>query len=384
MTLSSDTKAVEEHEDLNLVRTGQSHHSMNTTAPNHYSYTVGTTTAAATDDGATGGTITDDDVGGNDDDAYSTGVAANGLVGNSGSGSSTSDYSGLRGSPQGDGDTEQDMSNLVDVVENAIENAEEAEVKKEESMLSGAVKGMGGSIRSGLASLFGSNANAAEVEEIAVEVEKELEDDVDKEMEAEGTYIKTGAIYELDNRAEIEDASGIPISQIETDVKEHEQEVLDDVRLQVDEKAHEIQDKLSFKTAMIEKEIMEKRLSKQLGYQVKLQVVNDRVEGVQQALANAPRYPANPYNNVPNAPNGGGQYQQQTPQRQYYQPQGPNSITPPNQQIYNQQLPPPLPYQQSSPGGGQGQLQYTPQNINPKYQYQNTPPPPNTPSQPNP
>ena len=317
MTLSNDTKAMEEGiYEGEEEHVGQEYRPTHSNETSHYTYTVGPNGAKPL---APGEVLENPNVG-----PYNNNGGTYGSPGAGNNAYNPDPYTGLRGST---GETEQQMSDVVDVAIDAIGKAEEAEVKKEETMLGSILGSMSGSIKSGLASLLGKNSNDAEVQAIAQEVETKLKVEVDEELEEDAEEIKDTIVGKIEMGAEMEDEYNVDMKKIEDDVKDHEKTALVEVRQEIDEKAHEIQDTLAFKTAMVEKDILEKRLSNQLGYQVKLTVVNDHVEGVQEALQ---RGQGQPYgNNYPPGqgmynPNygyqyGGGQY---PPQGSQYPPQG--------------------------------------------------------------
>ena len=321
MTLSNDTKAMEEGiYEGEEEHVGQEYRPTHSNETSHYTYTVGPNGAKPL---APGEVLENPNV-----DPYNNNGGTYGSPGmNTGNNAYNPDpYTGLRGST---GETEQQMSDVVDVAIDAIGKAEEAEVKKEETMLGSILGSMSGSIKSGLASLLGKNSNDAEVQAIAQEVETKLKVEVDEELEEDAEEIKDTIVGKIEMGAEMEDEYNVDMKKIEDDVKDHEKTALVEVRQEIDEKAHEIQDTLAFKTAMVEKDILEKRLSNQLGYQVKLTVVNDHVEGVQEALQRGQGQPYgnnylpgqgmyNPYYGY--QPPGGAGYQPQ-PGGAGYQPQ---------------------------------------------------------------
>ncbi|KAL7565289.1 hypothetical protein ACA910_014580 [Epithemia clementina (nom. ined.)] len=355
MTLSNDTQAIEDDAEFTEFHSGQAYLPTNTSVPARY--TVGP------DDAGSQPVLPkndDDRVDGDNDDAYSQGGGSNGGLdaggfgnsggqytpgggyGNSGGGYGSSSggyggsggyspggsynsnggygtedsYIGLRGS---DIETEKDMSDVMDVATKDIEDAEEAEVKKEESMLSSALKSMSQGIRSSLSALLGSNSNNEEIDQMASEVEAKLNKTITDEFEADADVIRDEIIWELDLGADVEEDYGVDYKKIEDDIMQHEKKSLDDVRSRIDDRAQEIQKKLDFRAALIEKEIMEQQLSKQLGFDVKLTVVDNRVDGVQQAFDSARQ--RNGYNNYPgynpnqnpynNGGNGAGGFQPQ-------------------------------------------------------------------------
>eukprot|EP00527_Entomoneis_sp_CCMP2396_P009277 CAMPEP_0198138138 /NCGR_PEP_ID=MMETSP1443-20131203/1548_1 /TAXON_ID=186043 /ORGANISM="Entomoneis sp., Strain CCMP2396" /LENGTH=437 /DNA_ID=CAMNT_0043799785 /DNA_START=181 /DNA_END=1494 /DNA_ORIENTATION=- len=254
----------------------------------------------------------------------------------------SSNFGGLRGR---NGDTESEMSDLVMVTANNIKNAEMDEVAKEKGMLSSALSSVGKGIRNGLATMLGKSSDSEEVNQIAQEIENRLEKDTTDRFEESAFGIEEEEVGKIEMNVEMEESGGVDIRDIEDDVLQHEGQAITDVRQKIDQSAEDIQKNLKFQAAMFEKEIMEKRLSEQLGYQVKLQIMNDEVQGVQAAL------------NQGRPQQGQNGYQQQP---QYYYP-------PPQQQGYYQQQPYyPPPQQGQQQGGGvpyqlpPGQGQYAP------------------------
>lgn len=259
MSLSGDAKSSVDKLDVDQVRSGQARlptRAMNRTAnhavndaPHHHAGGIGDT-----------------------DDAGPT------FGGNS----------GVRGK-----ESEEDMSEWVDVTIEDLRKAEKDELQKEKNILSSALSAMQSGIRSGLAAMLGKSSDDQEVKDIAQEVETRLSDAVNEELDEKGDDIEKTIEEEIEMKVDLEVDDGVDMREIEQDVQIHEAENTQEVRSEIDQAADEIAQNLQLKAAMLEKDIMEKRLSAKLGRPIKLKIVEDRLEGVEEALASQNLPPAN-------------------------------------------------------------------------------------------
>jgi hypothetical protein len=178
-----------------------------------------------------------------------------------------------------------------------------------------------------------------QADDITQQQVQEMEDAVDQEQE-EGTYT---------------------VEEIEKDVYTHETTAMEQVKIGIDAVGDELQASMQSRARQIEKEILEERLSKLLNYKVKLQIVDEQITGVDDALLQGLQH-FQPYNNNNNI---NGQQQQQYGQQPYGQQQqygnnayGNNGYNPPPPPPQNGYVSNANPGYNGGNGGGAGGTQY--------------------------
>lgn len=270
------------------------------------------------------------------------------------SGSMSGGAGGLRGR---NGDTEQDMSDMVDGTLDELKEAEVEEVKKEKGMISSTLGTIGSGIRSSVSRLFGASEDSEEVNQIVAEIESKLEENATATLQLKADEIEEDEEEDIERNVELEEERGDDIEDIENNLVSHKGAAVSHVKAEIDQSAEEIQKNLRYQAAMMEKEMMEKRLSARLGYQVKLQITNNEVDFLPQQ-----QQPGG-YQQQP--PQGGYQQQpyyppQQGGQQYYPPPQGGQQYYPPQQggQYYPPQGGQQGGYAPSNPGTNNG---YSPQ-----------------------
>lgn len=173
--------------------------------------------------------------------------------------------------------TEEDINEAVEEVGIDLQLAAEDELQKNtDSILTSAVRVFGGYVRIGISKMY-SELTAAEVEEIAEEIEEEVQQAVDKEFGEIKDEIVEEEIYKIENMVDAEEGMGEDNLNIESDVYNSENDRVEDLVNLIDDAALEVTDAMQAKAAEIEKKILEKRLSKKLGKNVKLVIIDDEV-----------------------------------------------------------------------------------------------------------
>jgi len=158
--------------------------------------------------------------------------------------------------------------------------------------------------------LLGNNASDEELEEIANKVQDRLTQNVTAELQQNADDFAHEEVEKIDNAVDIEEMEGEDYEFIEGDVMIRKQDAILHVREEISDAAVDMKTSLRGKAAEIEKEILEERLSKRLGKKVKLVVVDDQIQGIDDLFNGLPIIGASqPYGNGGYAGAGNGGFQ---------------------------------------------------------------------------
>jgi hypothetical protein len=202
------------------------------------------------------------------------------------------------------------------------------------------------SIRIGMGKMLGSKVSDEELEEMAKEVEDKLTETITSELKEDAQEFLEDEVNKIENNVDNEEAEGNDYRTIENDVMDQEQDSVINVREEISNAAVDMKTGLRGRAAEIEKQILEERLSLRLGKKVKLVIVGDEVEGVDDLFNGLPSLGGSTANG---AGNGGyrnnalqqqqqqGGYRNNVPQQQQQQQQGGYRNNVPQQQQQQQQ-----------------------------------------------
>jgi hypothetical protein len=179
--------------------------------------------------------------------------------------------------------------------------------------------------------MFGSNVSDEELEEMAKEVEDKLTETVTSELKEDAQEFLEDEVNKIDNNVDNEEAEGQDYRTIENDVMDQEQDSVIHVREEISDAAIDMKTGLRGRAAEIEKQILEERLSLRLGKKVKLVVVGDEIEGVDDLFNGLPSLGGSPANGA-----GNGGYSNNAPQQQQQQQGGYGNNAPQQQQQQQQ------------------------------------------------
>jgi hypothetical protein len=167
------------------------------------------------------------------------------------------------------------------------------------------------SLRIGMGKLLGSNVSDEELEDIAKEVQDKLTETVTSELKEDAEEFLQDEVFKIDNNVDNEEAERQDYATIGNDVMDQEQDSVIHVREEISNAAVDMKAGLRGRAAEIEKQILEERLSLKLGKKVKLVVVGDEIEGVDDLFNGLPSFGGSPANGA-----GNGGYRNNTPQQQ--------------------------------------------------------------------
>ena len=202
---------------------------------------------------------------------------------------------------------EEGLQEAIEEASSDIHEAEEEELSIEQDKLKTEATGITNFLRVRMGSLFGSTLTAEEVNEVANQVEEQLSSEASATLRSEADAIADQEIEDVENLVDTEEEAGLDAADIESDVLEQEAMSVGDVRSGIDMAAMDVKGSLKARAAEIEKEILEERLSAKLGKRVKLVIMDDEVQGVDELLTGlnnlAPGAPVtqayNPYSAAP-------------------------------------------------------------------------------------
>jgi hypothetical protein len=210
------------------------------------------------------------------------------------------------------------------------------------------------SLRIGMGKMLGSNVSDEELEEIAKEVQDKLTESVNSELQEDAQGFLRDEVNKIENNVDNEQGEGRDYTTIENDVFDQEQDAVINVRDEISDAAVDMKTGLRGRAAEIEKQILEERLSLKLGKKVKLVIVDDEIEGVNDLFNGLPSLGGSQSNR---AGNGGyrnnasqqqqGGYRNNVPQQQQQQQGGYRNNAPQQQQGgYRNNVPQQQKYQQ--------------------------------------
>jgi hypothetical protein len=202
--------------------------------------------------------------------------------------------------------------------------------------------------------MLGSNVSDEELEDIAKEVQDKLTETVNSELQEDAQGFLRDEVNKIENNVDNEQGEGRDYTTIENDVFDQEQDAVINVRDEISDAAVDMKTGLRGRAAEIEKQILEERLSLKLGKKVKLVIVDDEIEGVNDLFNGLPSLGGSQSNR---AGNGGyrnnasqqqqGGYRNNVPQQQQQQQGGYRNNAPQQQQGgYRNNVPQQQKYQQ--------------------------------------
>ena len=166
-----------------------------------------------------------------------------------------------------------DTEEIVDELSSELQETEEEILIEEESLLKKAVAAGGKALRAGIWKVLGSGASSEEVEEIAKEVEAELESQVLDELEVQAEDVLEEALDAVSEEVmEEEEYSNKDRAAIRTSVMSKKDVYGSDIRKRIKNVEGDLQSKLNDRSLDLEKKILEQKLSKQYGRDIHLEV----------------------------------------------------------------------------------------------------------------
>jgi hypothetical protein len=187
-------------------------------------------------------------------------------------------------------ETTEEVRDTIDSAVSEIREEEEKEILKSENTLSAAISTAGQYVRIGLKKLLGSNSVMSEddINDMVQAVEERLTDEVANELRQKANVIATTEEDNINDNATADNEAGIDVTTIEDSVHENEEAAIEAIRSELGSTADQLQKALRVKAQEAEKQILEDRLSARLGKKVKLTIMDDEIDGVEELLAGLP------------------------------------------------------------------------------------------------
>jgi hypothetical protein len=138
-----------------------------------------------------------------------------------------------------------------------------------------------------------------------------LTETVNSELQEDAQGFLRDEVNKIENNVDNEQGEGRDYATIESDVMDQDQDAVINVREEISNAAVDMKTGLRGRAAEIEKQILEERLSLKLGKKVKLVVVGDEIEGVDDLFNGLPSLGGSPSNGA-----GNGGYRNNAPQQQ--------------------------------------------------------------------
>lgn len=176
---------------------------------------------------------------------------------------------------------DQELQEAVEEVEDDIKEAEAQELRKEDTVLEAKASELGNSLRLRLGGLFSKTLTFDEMNAVATEVEHELTTEVENELRDKADEIAERDIGNIEDLIDAEEEAGVDPDEIEEDMYNQESFALKELRTDIDQAADHLKENMKVRAAEIEKEILELRLSAKLGRKIKLVIVDDEVQGLE-------------------------------------------------------------------------------------------------------
>jgi len=175
---------------------------------------------------------------------------------------------------------EEVVREAIDEASGFFKTVEEEELEKEDAVLVKEASGLGNSLRVRMGGIFSKSLTFAEMNAVANEVEEKLTQEAESELRDQADQMAEGDIESIENMVDAEEANGLETEEIEEDVHNQETAYTQELRVGIDEAADHVKLSMKKRAAEIEKEILEERLSIKMGKKVKLVIVDDEVQGV--------------------------------------------------------------------------------------------------------
>jgi 16S rRNA A1518/A1519 N6-dimethyltransferase RsmA/KsgA/DIM1 with predicted DNA glycosylase/AP lyase activity len=173
---------------------------------------------------------------------------------------------------------EETITEAEEQAHDEIEEAVSEQLVVEEKKVETAVNGVGNWIRIGIGRLVGSKLSTSEVEDVASEVETQLQEALSQSLKEKAEEIEGREVEKLDGIVEQEENAGYSANEIAQDIIEIAESSENAINREIASATDSLTSTLKKRAAEIEQAILEERLSQKLGKRVKLVIVEDEVQ----------------------------------------------------------------------------------------------------------
>jgi hypothetical protein len=173
---------------------------------------------------------------------------------------------------------EENVQLVVDDMTNEIHQVEKEQLDQVgQDVLDATTTKISNKLRIGIGKLFGSTLSSEEVEDVAVQVQTQLNTEAKSTLRGKADLLTQNAITNLETMVSTEEENGYDAIEIEEDVYDDERQAVNAIKVGINVEATHVQQSLSARATEIEKAILEERLSAKLGKRVKLVIEEDEV-----------------------------------------------------------------------------------------------------------
>jgi hypothetical protein len=173
---------------------------------------------------------------------------------------------------------EENVQLVVDDMTNEIHQVEMEQLDQVgQDVLDSTTTKISNKLRIGIGKLFGSTLSSEEVEDVAVQVQTQLNTEAKSTLRGKADVLTQNAISNLETMVSTEEENGYDAIEIEEDVYDDERQAVNAMKVGIHVEATHVQQSLSARATEIEKAILEERLSAKLGKRVKLVIEEDEV-----------------------------------------------------------------------------------------------------------
>ena len=184
-----------------------------------------------------------------------------------------------------DGATEEVLDQAVDEVLEDLEGTEAEELELDESKVTTALDTVINKLRDDVLVFLGGKLSEDEVNSLTEETEEHLRQHVSDELEAAAKSAVVDVAEEVEGLVDGELEDGDKLSDIDSDLHQHEGEALANLRTMIKDAEANIEESLYSFALELEKEFLENRLSEKLGETVVLGIEDSRLTDPNNFLA---------------------------------------------------------------------------------------------------
>lgn len=180
---------------------------------------------------------------------------------------------------------EEVLQEAIDEASGDIKQVEQEELEKEDAVLVKEASGLGNKLRVRMGGIFSKTLTYDEMNAVATEVEEKLTQEAESKLHDQADQMAEKDVENMLDMVDGEEANGMETDEIEKDVRTVGAAYTEGLRVGIDEAADDVKLSMKKRAAEIEKEILEERLSIKMGKKVKLVIVDDEVQGVDELLS---------------------------------------------------------------------------------------------------
>lgn len=182
------------------------------------------------------------------------------------------------------GNETQEILEAVDSYAAKLKVAGANDLKEDEGLLMTALKKVGNGISVGLTKLLGGKVSDEDIEAIAEEIEKELDEEATHDLETKANDFISEQVTSINMMVADDLSKHYSRERIYQDIRDREPLAVQNLRGSIHSAEEDMQHNLRMRAIELEKKFLEEKLSAALKRPVTLQVVENRIEGFEGML----------------------------------------------------------------------------------------------------